>query len=68
MCAGKDAQSDDIDALLNSGPHNGIDGLPDPRVDHFHASILQSPGYDFGPLIVPIQPGFRNQNSDSSSG
>src|SRR6516164_3310732 len=62
MRARKNGETDDVDVFLEGSRSNHRRGLPQARIDDFHARIAQRARNYLGAAVVAVQPGLRNQN------
>jgi hypothetical protein len=64
MRAGQDRETNHVDIFLQSSADDHLRRLAQPGIDDFHAGVAQSAGNNFRPAIVPVQAGFRYQDTD----
>src|SRR2546425_11528040 len=60
MRARQDREANRIGILLERGGDNLFGGLPQARIDHFHAGVAQRAGDHLGSTVVPVEPRFSD--------
>ena len=55
--AGEDGEADDVNVFLDGGGGDHFRSLAQAGIDHFHASVAEGSGDDFGAAVVAVEAG-----------
>src|SRR5260370_250565 len=68
VSAAENAQTKPVGVLVRHRPNDGLRRLPQPRVDHMHAGVAQSPGDHFDAAVMAVETNLGQHHADESCG